>query len=172
MVKRQPWFEREFPAELPAHLLPVIVERLRGTPPRLVDRLRGVPAPTLVRRFGDTWSIQENVGHLLDVESLWSTRVEDLAARREQLAAADLSNRQTHEAHHNAAVIDALLTDFRQARANLIAQLEAIPAERIGFAARHPRLQTPMNVVDLAYFVAEHDDYHLSRISELLRATT
>lgn len=27
-----------------------------------------------------------------------------------------------------------------------------------------------MNLVDHAYFVAEHDDYHLARITELLRA--
>jgi hypothetical protein len=26
-----------------------------------------------------------------------------------------------------------------------------------------------MNVVDVAYFVSEHDDYHLARITELLR---
>ena len=25
----------------------------------------------------------------------------------------------------------------------------------------HPRLKTLMNVVDVAFFVAEHDDYHL-----------
>jgi hypothetical protein len=26
-----------------------------------------------------------------------------------------------------------------------------------------------MNLVDHAFFVAEHDDYHLARVSELLR---
>jgi hypothetical protein len=31
-------------------------------------------------------------------------------------------------------------------------------------------MKTPMNVVDLAFFVAEHDDYHLAKISELLAA--
>jgi|GEM_PF-4393916 len=34
--------------------------------------------------------------------------------------------------------------------------------------ALHPRLKTPMRIVDLAYFVAEHDDHHLSRIRELV----
>jgi hypothetical protein len=33
----------------------------------------------------------------------------------------------------------------------------------------HPRLNQPMRVVDLLFFVAEHDDYHLARISELIR---
>jgi len=31
----------------------------------------------------------------------------------------------------------------------------------------HPRLQPPMTVVDMAYFVAEHDDLHLTIITEL-----
>ena len=66
MVNRLPWFERVFPTALPAHLLPVIVERLRGTPARLVDRLSGVPFEAILRRGAGTWSIQENVGHLLD----------------------------------------------------------------------------------------------------------
>jgi hypothetical protein len=29
-----------------------------------------------------------------------------------------------------------------------------------------------MRMVDLAFFDAEHDDYHLARISELIRALT
>ena len=35
--------------------------------------------------------------------------------------------------------------------------------------ARHPRLKKEMRVLDLAFFIAEHDDHHLARISELIR---
>jgi hypothetical protein len=35
--------------------------------------------------------------------------------------------------------------------------------------AHHPRLDRPMRVMDLAVFVAEHDDHHLARITELRR---
>jgi len=35
-------------------------------------------------------------------------------------------------------------------------------------AIPHPRLKTPMRLVDHLYFVAEHDDHHLARIWELL----
>lgn len=38
----------------------------------------------------------------------------------------------------------------------------------ITLTALHPRLRVPMNLVDHAFFVAEHDDYHLTRITELL----
>jgi hypothetical protein len=170
MMKRLPWFEREFPSGLPAHLMPVVVERLRGTPARVADRLAGVPPSVLVRRRGDSWSIQENVGHLLDLEPLWQQRAGDLALRRAELAAADLTNRRTHEADHNAARLERLLTEFRRTRGELVRQLEGFPEGGAAFMALHPRLKVPMNVVDLAFFVAEHDDYHLARISELLGA--
>jgi hypothetical protein len=170
MIKRLPWFERVFPTGLPTHLLPVVVERLRGTPARVTDRLAGVPPGELVRRRGDSWSIQENVGHLLDLEPLWHQRASDLALRRAELAAADLTNRRTHEAGHNAARLEGLLAEFRRARGELVRFLEGFPEDRAAFVALHPRLKVPMNVVDLAFFVAEHDDYHLARISELLSA--
>jgi hypothetical protein len=170
MINRQPWFEREFPTRMPAHLLPVIVERLRGTPARLADRLAGVPAAVLIFRSGVTWSIQENVGHLLDLEPLWRQRLDDLTANRPELTVADLGNRKTHEANHNAAQFAELLREFREARMTLVRRLELVPDSVLSFAAMHPRLKTPMNVIDVAYFVAEHDDYHLARISELLGA--
>ena len=170
MSKRLPWFERTFPTGLPAHLLPVVVERLRGTPARLTDRLAGVPPSLLVRRSGDAWSIQENAGHLLDLEPLWRHRFGDLAQRRGELIEADLTNRGTHEANHNHAALEGLLAEFRRARSELVRQLEGFPEDAAAFTAIHPRLKVPMNVVDLAFFVAEHDDYHLAKISELLVA--
>jgi len=168
MIKRLPWFQREFPSGLPSHFLPVIIERLRGTAARLADRLVGVPQDILTRRSEDTWSIQENVGHLLDLEPLWRRRIDNLASRRAELAEADLSNRRTHEANHNAARFEELLTEFRRVRVELVRQLQDFPEEEMAFTALHPRLKTPMSVIDLAFFVAEHDDYHLARISELL----
>jgi hypothetical protein len=172
MVNRLPWFERGFPTGLPAHLLPVIVERLRGTPARLADRLAGVPDTVLTRRGPGPWSIQENVGHLLDLEPLWRQRVSDLARRRGELAEADLTNRRTHEANHNAVPLAGLLATFRTARGVLVREFESFPEDGMSFTAIHPRLKASMNVTDLAYFVAEHDDYHLARISELLCATS
>src|SRR3989475_12833036 len=80
MIRKQPWFERQFPPGLPVDLFPVIVERLRGTPARLEDRLSSLPVSVLTRRSGSTWSSQENAGHLLDLEPLWLSRGEDLLA--------------------------------------------------------------------------------------------
>ncbi len=85
---------------------------------------------------------------------------------------ADLQNRKTHEAHHNAASLDALLEEFRRARGALLDRLDEAEESVLVHTAPHPRLRTPMNLVDHAFFVAEHDDYHLARITELLREFT
>jgi len=92
-----------------------------------------------------------------------------LATARRFVAEADLTNRRTHEADHNSARMEGLLADFRRARDELVRRLEAFSEEGAAVTALHPRLQAAMNVVDFAYFVAEHDDYHLARITELLR---
>jgi len=87
MVPRQPWFQRRFTFDLPVAAAPGLIERLRGTPARLVDRLSGLFAARLTTRIGDRWSIQENAGHLGDLEPLWMTRVHDLAVGRVELEA-------------------------------------------------------------------------------------
>jgi hypothetical protein len=35
--------------------------------------------------------------------------------------------------------------------------------------ALHPRLKRPMRLVDLCFFVAEHDDHHLATVTRLAR---
>jgi hypothetical protein len=50
------------------------------------------------------------------MEPLWLERVEDFLAQREDLTVADLTNRKTHEANHNAAALSALLAGFQSAR--------------------------------------------------------
>ena len=163
------WFERKFSFDLPAWMYPNIVERLRGTPARLEDRLGPWPQNLLTRRDGDKWSVQEHVGHLLDLGALDVARLDDYEAGRETLQAADLENRKTYEANHNANSINNILASFRAERAEFVRRLDAYDGEFILRAALHPRLNVPMRVLDFAFFIAEHDDHHLARITELIR---
>jgi nitronate monooxygenase len=71
-------------------------------------------------------------------------------------------------------VLLATATNLDEGRGAAAAGVDAVVAQGYeaggaAVAALHPRLRVAMNVVDLAYFVSEHDDYHLARITELLR---
>ena len=124
----------------------------------------------MVGKPGDKWSAQEHAGHLLDLEPLWLARVSDFQAGGTELTAVDLTNRKTHQANHNARPVEQILAEFRKARGKLLDRLEQIDATLFGRSMLHPRLKTPMRLVDHLYFVAEHDDHHLAHISALLTA--
>lgn len=169
MVNRMIWFERKFDLGLPLWMLPNVIERLRGTPARVDELTRALTADVLARRDGEHWSIQEHAGHLLDLGWLDMARVADFTEGRETLTAADVENRKTHEARHNERDFAELLAEFRRERAEFVRRLEAFDDETAQRTALHPRIKKPMRVVDLAFFVAEHDDHHLAAISELIR---
>jgi hypothetical protein len=113
--------------------------------------------------------MQEQAGHLLDLGTLDLGRLDDYAAGLERLRPADLGNRKTHEADHNARSIEHILASFRAERAEFARRLDNFDADFIARTALHPRLLMPMRVIDFAYFIAEHDDHHLARITQLIR---
>jgi uncharacterized damage-inducible protein DinB len=163
------WFDRRFAFDLPAEMFPFVVERLRGTPARIEDKVRGLSPAVLTRRDGDAWSIQEQIGHLLDLDELHAGRLDDFLAGAPVLRAADLTNRKTAEAGHNQRPLADLLAAFRRERAAFVARLDAWDLRTMSRTALHPRLQQPMRVLDMAFFTAEHDDHHLARMTELAR---
>jgi uncharacterized damage-inducible protein DinB len=164
------WFERKFDFTFPVEQYPNLCVRLRGTPARLEEMLSGASGNVLVGKTGNKWSAQEHAGHLLDLEPLWMARVDDFLAGGDTLTAADLSNRKTHEANHNARELAGILAEFRTARFRLVDHLRKFEPARFAGSMLHPRLKQPMRLVDHLYFVAEHDDHHLARIWEMIEA--
>ena len=169
MAEMVPWFERRFKFDIPEGIFLNILERLRGTPARLEERLRSLSREVLTRKQGGTWSIMENAGHLFDLEPLWLDRVEDFIKGNEKLKTADLTNRKTHEAGHNTSALETILSSFRSTRAMLVGKLESLDLAAFSKTALHPRLNSPMRLIDHVFFVAEHDDHHLARISLLMK---
>jgi len=169
MSSRIKWTDRHFDFNFPGELYPEMIERVRGTPARLEDRIRKLPASMLIRRDDERWSIQENAGHLLDLESLVRQRVNEYIAGVETLHAADMSNRRTYEAQHNDVPVETILQSFRKQRLEIVDTLDRLDGEIFARTALHPRLNVRMRLVDMVYFQAEHDDFHLARISELIR---
>lgn len=169
MTARVKWTDRTFNFDFPAGLYPEMIERLRGAPARLEEHTRTLDPQILRRRDGERWSIQENAGHLLDLESLVAQRLDEFLAGAARLHAADMTNRKTYDAHHNDVSIAQILEAFREQRIGLVVRLDVLEADLFSRAAHHPRLNVSMRLVDMLFFQAEHDDFHLARISELRR---
>lgn len=164
------WFDRSFELGLPVSAAPTILERLRSAPDRLERAVGGLPAAVLTYRREGRWSIQENAGHLMDLEPLWEQRLDDFDRGAPVLHPADLQNKRTHEAAHNESPLESIVSGFRAIRGRIVARLERMAPADLARVSKHPRLQQDMSVVDLCFFVAEHDDHHLATIDALSRA--
>jgi uncharacterized damage-inducible protein DinB len=162
------WFERRFEFSFPVELHPNLCARLRGTPARIEETLHGRSHESLVRKLQQKWSAQEHAGHLLDLEPLWLARVNDYVVESAELTTTDLQNRKTDDANYNSHPLEQILAEFRSAREKLTKRVNELDNSLFSRAIPHPRLKTPMRLVDHLYFVAEHDDHHLARIWELL----
>ena len=167
MITQTPWFERKFDFNFPVGLFPVIIERLEGTLPGVAAMTKNKSEESLTRKPNGEWSAKEQLGHLYDLEELWYGRTEDFLAGKEMLRAADLRNTKTHEAGHNKKTIEELIEQFSSARNKLIDKVKDVNEATASLTALHPRLQTPMRLIDHLFFIAEHDDHHLAVIREV-----
>lgn len=168
-MKQIKWFDRKFDFASEQNIFPAILERLEGTVVRLNHKLNSIPEEQLVAKPSNTWSIQENVGHLLDLEPIWKGRLEDILLQKEYLRPADLENKKTDLAAHNEKNLTEIISQFENHRNNMLARLKNLNETEVFRYALHPRLNKPMRTLDLFLFVADHDDHHLARISELHR---
>lgn len=169
-MRQIPWFERRFEyASTEQNILPATLERLAGTPLRLIDKLSRIPEELLTRVPADgSWTIQENAGHLVDLEILWQGRIEDILSEAEYLREYDLDNGPTKAANHNAAELEDLLINFTLARRQTVEMLAGASEDQLFATAMHPRLRKPFRLMDHSLFVADHDDHHLARITAIL----
>jgi hypothetical protein len=164
-----PWLERPFDFDTPVGMYPDLVERLRGAPARLEDHIRGLSADVLTRRDGKTWSIQENAGHLLEIDALPAKRLDDFLAGAPMLSAWAGNNDATDAARFNDRDINEITAGFRSVRTALVDRLDALCESDFARSSTHPRLNKPMRIIDLCDFHAQHDDYHLATIAQLKR---
>lgn len=163
------WAARKFDFNFPAEDFPIIINRLKGTALHIQNMVEGLSKEILTKKVDDAWSIQEHIGHLTDLDELHDGRVNDYLNQLPILRAADMTNQKTNDAHHNEREVLHLINEFREMRDRLIFKLESLNPVQ---SALHPRLQKQMRVVDMAFFVAEHDDHHLMIIKNLLKKAT
>ncbi|AUP78195.1 DinB family protein [Flavivirga eckloniae] len=167
-MEQTKWLDRKFRFPFEQNIFPSILERLEGTSIRLNYKVSQIAKEHLTLKFEGKWSIQENIGHLIDLEPLWLGRLEDILNDAEIMRrTADLENHKTDLASYNEKKIKKLLTDFLSLRQKTLYSLIKLNETEIYKHALHPRLRIPMRVMDLFLFVAEHDDHHMARISQL-----
>ena len=79
-----------------------------------------------------------------------------------------MTNKKTNEANHNSYPVARLMSDFWKSRNHFLKRLESFNESELIQSSVHPRLNVKMRLVDMASFVAAHDDHHLVCMIEAL----
>jgi uncharacterized damage-inducible protein DinB len=161
------WVDRKFQFDHLDGTYLNILERLEGTPLRLEAKLDGLSEEELTASPDGKWSIQVHLGHLLTLESLWLGRLDDMVMGKEELRAWETTNLETKEANFNEGHLPTILEDFSTMREGFCDALRLLEGECDTMSAFHPRLKAPLSLIEMAYFIAEHDDHHLAVMEKI-----
>jgi len=166
------WSARRFSFDFEADVYPSVLMRLRGTAVRLFELTDSATPEQLTWRPAEgKWSALERIGHLFEVEELWTQRVIDFLNDAEELTPINHSL-GLHEDYNAYAETGwgKVIAAFAMRRSALLEDcLDDLRLEHFNKVALHPRLKIPIRLVDHLYFAAEHDDHELAWIWELLR---
>jgi len=166
-METKKWFDRQFNLILAQGEYAAVYERLKQAPTTLKHLINGLTEETLTGKPDGKWSIKEHAGHLGILERIWRVRFVDIQQSKPALTPADLDNKATTEAGFNDYTMAALVAMFAEEREKTLLQLDGMAEEDMSKTSLHPRLQQPMRIIDLGYFVAEHDDHHFERMREM-----
>lgn len=161
------WVERKFLLENLEGTYLNIIERLEGTPLRLEAKIYGLSKEELTHSPDGKWSIQVHLGHLLTLESLWLGRLEDMIGGKKELRAWEITNSETEEGNFNDGHLETIFDDFTTIRLGFCQALRQLADECESLSGQHPRLKVPVRLLDMVYFIAEHDDHHLAAMEEI-----
>jgi uncharacterized damage-inducible protein DinB len=167
MPEKVKWVDRKFDFTFPVEDYQKFIERLGKSPAELSNLVASIPREILVRRAGESWSIQENAGHLVTVEYLFIKRLGDYLSGAPVLTAADVTGNGTDQANYNDQDISNILAEFAKLRQRYLGSLAVLAPENFAKSSFHPRLKTTMRLCDMLFFQVEHDHYHLERIKNL-----
>ncbi|GGH15174.1 hypothetical protein GCM10011418_16680 [Sphingobacterium alkalisoli] len=162
------WFDRKFNFNFGIEKFSELLERMEVGMLKFQELNKGKSEEQLNFKPDDKWSIKEHTGHLWILEPLWQKRFLEIKENKTEMSPADLNNTATDKASFNQYAIEKLLSDFQQERQNTIHILKSFGEKDFQNSLYHPRLNQPMRIIDLMYFVAEHDTHHLNAVLEIL----
>ncbi len=166
------WFERKFNFDFGMEKLPELLERMEKSVLKFRKIIQDKSEEQLNYKPDGKWSAKEHIGHLWILEPLWQKRFSEIKDNKTEMSPADLNNTATDNAFFNQYEIEKILSDFQQERQRTIQLLKNFKGEDFQQSLYHPRLKQPMRIIDLIYFVAEHDKHHLNAISKMMDNTT
>lgn len=164
------WNEINFATGTEFGKLPMILERLAGTPARIEDKIQRYPVQYLTEPPITGWSVQEHIGHILLLEKVWTLRIKEILDKKTELSGNIITENEFADNKFNEQNAAELLASFRIKRERMCYKISEVSPEEAALSSMHPRLKQLMTITDLAFFVCEHDDYHLSKMSEILRS--
>ncbi|MBX7053268.1 MAG: DinB family protein, partial [Flavobacteriales bacterium] len=135
---------------------------LKTTPERIHELIAGIPAEKLILRTDGKWSVNEHIGHLLTMESLWIARLDDLVLGHKNLRPWNGTNEDTEAAGFNRQRTGKILEDLEDIRLPHYTMLQKLKDKSGEISAFHERLQTRINLADHVMFIATHDQHHLN----------
>jgi hypothetical protein len=167
-MKVIPWFERDLAFDKPVEMLPFYIERLSGTALRLEAKIKNIADEILSTRLNNKWSVKENIGHLAEVDEVACKRIGEMVSGASTMSPAVFEPKQDY----NAQSVSEVIEYFRRSRIKNLSLYQSLSPDDLSKSSLHPRLKVQMTPVDLAWFDAEHDDHHLVKINEILKALT
>jgi len=168
-MNSQKWFDKKFQFDLLQNHYGSVLKKLRETPDKIALLVSSVHQEVLTKRVENRWSIQDNIGHLINLEELHDGRIDDFIAGKEILRPADLNNRKTDEANHNSKNITELISQLKTVRENFVKRMKHLDIQILSSSSKHPRLNQSMRPIDMAQFVLEHDGHHIESIKEIIQ---
>jgi len=154
----------------PTEAIPSVFDRLRLTPVLMAARISNLPRNTLTRHHNSDASIQDHVRQLLELTVICSKLMNEAVASKPIVVTEEALAALAEKPDKHDTTMAQMLSRFHVERARLVRELEGRESNGITIRALHPRWRTPIRASDIAQYVAEDDEHHLTQISQILRA--
>jgi hypothetical protein len=153
-------------AELKKH-----IETAEKSPKQIAAAVSGLPDKTLrFKPAPDKWCILEILGHLADMEVLYSYRMRQMLADAKPVIAPIDQDAWAKNLYYLESSPVELVAFYGIARHANLQLLRKLKPEDLEKSAYHPERKADLKVEDLVRMMAVHGDNHLQQIESLKKA--